>query len=141
MKGYDSHLIFKELSKFNCSVSVIPNRLEKYVSFSLGKNIIFIDSMLFLNSSLDKLASNLNDFKYLSSVFNDEQLESIKKKRIYPYGYMDSFKIFKEDKLPEIDCFLSSLKSCGISEEEYQKACDIWKMFEIKNLGEYVIFV
>ena len=25
LKGYDSHLIFKELSKFNCKVSVIPN--------------------------------------------------------------------------------------------------------------------
>ena len=45
-----SHLIFKELSKFNCSVSVIPNGLEKYMSFSLGKNITFIGSTLFLNS-------------------------------------------------------------------------------------------
>ena len=25
LKGYESHLIFKELSKFNCKVSVIPN--------------------------------------------------------------------------------------------------------------------
>ena len=51
-----SHLIFKELSKFNCNVSVIiPNRLEKYMSFTLNKNIIVIDSMLFMNSSLDKL--------------------------------------------------------------------------------------
>ena len=62
LKGYDSHLIFKKLNKFNCSVSVIPNGLEKYMSFSLGKNIIFIDSMLFMNSSLDKLVKNLNDF-------------------------------------------------------------------------------
>ena len=59
LKGYDSHLIFKNLVKFNCSVSVIPNRLEKYMSFTLGKNIVFINSMLFMNSSLDKLAKNL----------------------------------------------------------------------------------
>ena len=25
LKGYDSHLIFKERSKFNCKISVIPN--------------------------------------------------------------------------------------------------------------------
>ena len=56
------------------------------MSFALGKNIIFIDSMLFMNSSLDKLASNLNDFKYLSSEFSDEckafheQLKLVKKK-------------------------------------------------------------
>ena len=35
------------------------------MSFSLAKNIIFIDSMLSLNSSLDKLVKNLNEFKYL----------------------------------------------------------------------------
>ena len=29
LKGYDSHLIFKELSKFNAKISVIPNGLEK----------------------------------------------------------------------------------------------------------------
>ena len=29
LKGYDSHLIFKELNKFDCRVSVITNRLEK----------------------------------------------------------------------------------------------------------------
>ena len=45
LRGYDSHLISEERSKFNCSVSVIPNGLEKYMSFTLGKNIIFIDSI------------------------------------------------------------------------------------------------
>ena len=39
------------------------------MSFTLNKNIIFIDSVLFMNSSLDKLVKNLNYFKYLSNVF------------------------------------------------------------------------
>ena len=47
LKRYDSHLIFKKLSKFDCSVSVISNGLDKYMSFTLGKNFVFIDSMLF----------------------------------------------------------------------------------------------
>ena len=60
LKGYDSHLIFKELSKFNnLNVSVIPNGLE--MSFTLKKNLIFIDSTLFMNSSLDKLVKNLSN--------------------------------------------------------------------------------
>ena len=54
-KGYGSHIIFKGLSKFNCRVSVIPNGLEKYMSFTLNKNLVFIDSLLFMNSSLDNL--------------------------------------------------------------------------------------
>ena len=82
LKGYDSHLIFKELSKFNCSVSVILNGLEKHMSFTLGKNIVLIHSMLFMNSSLDKLAKNLRYFKYLYSVFSCEKLELVKKKGI-----------------------------------------------------------
>ena len=52
------------------------------MSFSLVKNIIFIDSMLFMNSSLDKLAKNLNDFKNLSSPFSGEQLELVKKRNL-----------------------------------------------------------
>ena len=135
LKGYDSHLIFKELSKFDCKISVIPNGSEKYMSFSLN-NLAFIDRMLFMNSSLDKLVKNLrsNDFKCLSEVFSGEKLELFKKKGIYPYEYFNSFKKFKESKLPDIDYFYSSLKDCGISEKEYQRALDVWKVFEIKKL-------
>ena len=53
LRGCDSHLTFKELSKFNCKVCGIPNGLEKYVNFTLRNNIVFIDSILFMNSSLD----------------------------------------------------------------------------------------
>ena len=72
LRGYDSHLIFKELSKFNCKINVVPNGLEEYMSLTLGNNIIFIDSMLFSNSSLDNLVKNLGseDFKYLSEEFS-----------------------------------------------------------------------
>ena len=102
LKGYDSHLIFKELSKFNVKISVIPNGLEKYMVFIINKNLVFVDSMKFMNSSLDKLVKNLNDkdFKYLSEEFRDEQLKLVKEKRIYPYEYMNSFKRFSEDELP-----------------------------------------
>ena len=112
-----SHLILKELSNFDCRVSVIPNGLEKYMIFTLNGNIVFIDSILFMNSSLDKVAGNLSseDFKYLSEAFSSEKLELVKKKGVYPYEYFDSFKRFKEGKLPDIDCFFSSLKDRGIS--------------------------
>ena len=50
---------------------------------------------------------------------------------------MNSFKRFKEHRLPDIDCFFNSLKDCCISDEEYSRACNVWKAFNIKNLGEY----
>ena len=33
LRGYDSHLIFNELDKFNVKIKVIPNGLEKYMAF------------------------------------------------------------------------------------------------------------
>ena len=47
LKGYNSHLIFSVLHKFNLKISVIPNRLQKYMAFFLNKNLVFIDSMQF----------------------------------------------------------------------------------------------
>ena len=74
LRGYDRNLIFKELSKLDCKISVIPNGLEKCMSFTLNNNIVFIDSLLFMNSSLDKLAKNLRDkdFKYLTEKTSDK---------------------------------------------------------------------
>ena len=67
-------MIFKELSRFNSlKISVIPNGLEKYTAFTINKNLIFIDSMQFMNCSLDKLVKNLSDKdrRYLSEEFSD----------------------------------------------------------------------
>ena len=61
LRGYDSHLIFSEVNKFDVKVSVIPNGLEKYKAFFLSKNLVFTDSMQFLNSRFDKLVKNLSD--------------------------------------------------------------------------------
>ena len=33
LRGYDSHLIFRELNKFDVKIDVIPNGLEKYMAF------------------------------------------------------------------------------------------------------------
>ena len=68
-----------------------------------NKNLVFMDSMQFMNSCLDSLVKNLsdNDFKYLSEDFSDKFLKLVKGKEVYPYEYMDSFKKFSEDKLPD----------------------------------------
>ena len=51
---------------------VIPNGFEKYMVFMINQNFInsikvFIDSMQFMNSSLEKLVTSFagNDFNYL----------------------------------------------------------------------------
>ena len=49
LKVYDSRLIFNELDKFDVKIKVISNRLEKYMAFFLNKNLVFIDSIQFMN--------------------------------------------------------------------------------------------
>ena len=112
LRGYDSHLIFNELDKFDVKIKVIPNGLEKYMAFFLNKNLVFIDSMQFMNSSLDKLVKNLSDedFKYLVEEFGPEYLEILKQKGAYPYEYMNNFERFNEEKLPPRKYVFSSTK-------------------------------
>ena len=73
----------------------------------MGKNLAFIESMHFMNYSLNKLVKNLSDedFKYLAEEFGPKDLELLKQKSAYPYGYMNSFGRFKEKKLPATKCF------------------------------------
>ena len=61
----------KEINNFDVIIDVIPNGLEKYVAFVINRNLVFIDSMQFMNSSLDSLVKNLldEDFKHLSKEF------------------------------------------------------------------------
>ena len=72
------------------------------MAFCLNKNLVFIDSMQFMNSSLAKLVKNLSDedFKYFVEEFGSESLKLLKQKDGYPYEYMDSFERFNEKKLP-----------------------------------------
>ena len=128
LKGYDGHLIMKELNNFDVKIDVIPCGLQKYMVFIINRWLVFINSMQFMNSSLNALVGNLGskDFKCLSEAFrDDEQLTLVKCKGVYPYEWVDSFKKFDWSCLPNKKCFFSSLKSKGISDEEYSRACKV----------------
>ena len=68
LRGHKSYLIIREIGKFNVKVNAIPNGLEKYMVLTISNNLVFIDSMQFMNSSLNASVKNLsdNDFKCLS---------------------------------------------------------------------------
>ena len=121
-------------------INVISNNMEKYLAFMLGNHLTFIDSFQFMSSSLDKLVSNLpNDaFKYTSSeIKSDRKLNLIKRKGVYPYDYMDSFKKFNETELPNKDSFYIILNDEHITEDDYKHAIKVWNTIKLKNMGEY----
>ena len=82
------------------------------MTFFLNQNLVFIDSMQFTNSSLDKLVKNLSNenFKYLVKEFNSKNSELLKQKGAYPYEYMKSLERFEEKEFPNKECFFSSTK-------------------------------
>ena len=67
------------------------------MSIIVNRHITFIDFLQFYNSSLDTLASNLedNDFKHLTSEFGIDNLEILKTQDAYPYEWVDSYEKFK----------------------------------------------
>ena len=120
------------------------------MAFFLGRDLVFIDSMQFMNSSLDKLVKNLVDkgFKYLVEEFGAENLKLLKQKGAYPYEYMNNFKKINEDKLCASKYFYSSKKDKKITEdgkisdghvsiEDYMVCERIWDKFNMKNMGDY----
>ena len=89
------------------------------MAFTINANLVFTDSMQFMNSSPVSLVKKLSDngFKYLYEEFSGKFLKLVKQKGVYPYEYMNSFKKFPEDKLPDRSKFFSSLKDECITEK------------------------
>ena len=154
LKGYDSHFIMQEIGNIaknhiyfderknkyhDVNINVIPYNIEKYLAFMLGYNLVFIDSFQFMSSSLSNLVNNLpiEAFKYTGKEFQGEQLSLMKKKGVYPYDYMDSFKKFEENRLPKKENFFSLMNDEHITDEEYQHAQNVWNKFGLSSMGEY----
>ena len=143
LRGYDSHFIMQEIGNIgkehDLETNCIPNNMEKYMAFMLGKHLIFLDSFQFMASSLERLAANLpkEAYIYTSKVFKGEKFNLMKQKGVYPYDYMDSVERFNDQQLPSKDEFYSILTDEGIRDEQYTHAQNVWDISKLKNMGEY----
>ena len=59
------------------------------------------------------------------------------RKGVYPYEYIDEWDKFNEKVLPGKESFYSNLTLENISEIDYAHANNVFKKFNINNLGEY----
>ncbi|XP_041361970.1 uncharacterized protein LOC121377941 [Gigantopelta aegis] len=116
--------------------------MEKYISFSVG-SLRFIDSLQFLNASLETLVTNLkadgsDKFTQLTKEFSDEQkISLLLRKGVYPYDFMDDESKFNMSQLPAQAEFYNSLTDSDISDEDYEHAHQVWTTFDLKTMGEY----
>ena len=124
LTGYDSHFIMREIARsFAGRVQLIPQTKERYVSFTkriVGSdiNFRFIDSFRFMASSLEKLASYLDELKIVRRKFSqlsDAAFELLTRKGVFPYEYVDSFAKLDEKELPSTEDFYSSLNDSNVS--------------------------
>ncbi|XP_065178129.1 uncharacterized protein LOC135808825 [Sycon ciliatum] len=153
LKGYDSHHLIGAIGKTDVEtvtytdkdgvcksktvgeISVIPNNMEKFISFT-WRQFRFIDSCQFLNASLDRLVKTTPDesFTHTKTLPNHQLLM---RKGVYPYEYMDSFFRFDETQLPAQSKFYSSLSDEGVSDDDYKHAETMWMKFDCQTLGDY----
>ena len=80
LKNYDSYLTMQELGKFSLKINLVPNGLEKYMSFIINNKLSFVDSFPFPSFSLNSLVKKLSkhDFKSLSQEFVNSVLDLVK---------------------------------------------------------------
>ena len=101
--------------------------------------MIFKDSYLFLNKSLEYLTGTIddNDRISLKQEFGEENYKLLTKKGIYPYDYFDEKEKYLETELPKKEKFFNRLNNKNISNDDYKHALKVFKTFECKDLLEY----
>ena len=128
----------QKLRKFNLEKNVIPNRLKKYMSFSLNNKLSFIDCFQFLMSSLGSLVKNLdkNGFRYLNQEIENNVLDLVRQEGFYPYEHIRNYEKFKEQ-LPNREKFCSFLTSKKNSDKDYEHVLKSWNEIDMKTMKEY----
>lgn len=157
LSAYDAHFLLPQLVSelIDGNVTVIANTMENYITIQKTVNnsaysdqirFQFIDSYRFMAESLDKLSSILesnkktilySEFSKTYKQMRPKDFELLERKGILPYEYLDSFEKFNERALPSQATFYNRMLKEDITDDEYKRAHDIWKMFNIKTLGEY----
>ena len=133
------------LSQYLDKISKIDNDISKIDNKSTGNMRSMVSS---LAQSINKVSEINNNISYdeLNKKFSNtyqlcnndrNKFELLLGKGVYPYEYMDSWKRFKEESLPDKESFYSKLNKEGITDEDYAHAQKVWGALNIKNLGEY----
>ncbi|CAB4025284.1 Hypothetical predicted protein [Paramuricea clavata] len=148
LRGYDSHPIILESCEQNIDLTVIATNLQKYLSFSFGRQLVFIDSLQFMSTSLSNLVANLKGdtsdeeialkFPITSKRFQGESLKLMTQKGIFPYDHFTSLETTKETQLPNKDAFFSKLYDTPVSDKDYQRAQTVWSHFQMKTFNDYL---
>ena len=109
---------------------------------SIG-DIIFIDSMNFMNTSLEQLVKTLYDkddkyknFNFMKQEF-PKKYELLCQKGHYPYEWFDNIEKINYKGLPAKPYFYSTLSQKELTHEEYNHALKVYSELKCKSFKDY----
>ncbi|NDD85271.1 hypothetical protein EBZ38_13490 [bacterium] len=149
--GYDGQFVLNALCRGfhrqGWEIDGIATSGEKYktISFSFpmgdGKfTYRFMDSMAFLNSSLDALAANLDDSRkhFTRTAFPAlHRFALMKKKGFLPYDMITSLQSLEAKELPKFENLKPVLGE--VKREHYDNGVNVWNEFRCANMREYLL--
>ena len=87
------------------------------------------------NINKDLIKKLKNTFSFCNADIN--KFVSLLRKRVCPYEYVDNWERFSELSLPSKEDFYSNLNMEDINDSDYRHANNVFKRFELENLGQY----
>ena len=136
-------LSFGKVSEIDNKISQIDKKEQENKSIDNMRSMVSS-----LSQSIDKVSEIDKKISYASLIEkfpNTYQLCNkdlnkfalLLRKGVYPYEYMDSWKRFKEESLPDKESFYSELNKEHITDDDYAYAQKVWITINIKSIGEY----
>ena len=127
-----------DLSEINKKESESGNKFIDNIRSMLTSLSCLLDDLSEINRKIS-LIELIEKFPITYQLCNKDhnKFMLLLRKGIYSYEYMDSWQRFDEESLPDKEYFYSELNNEGITDEEYEHAQKVWKVFKIKNLGMY----
>ena len=103
------------------------------------REIRFLESLKFMASSLESLASYLpsHALKNLAANYEGEKFNLLSRKGVFPYDWCDSLDKLNETILLDKYAFQSKLTDSHTTDEDYEHAQKVWKVFDMKTFREY----
>ena len=143
-KSYDNSYILDSFSKIeNIKIKALGQNQDKFkmIEFRIpGKDysLKIIDSLAFLQGSLDELSKELhNELKIMTKKHYEDEFELVNKKlESFPYNYLKTENLIEN--LPDKKEFYYMLKMFHIDKNDYNKVEKFYKDMKFKNLKEYL---
>lgn len=134
-------LSLKKVAHPSEKIKVIAKSMEKFSAIFWGKICRFQDSYRLLPGSLERLSAQTphTAFSHFENEFPEQSKRQLLMGKLpFCYTFYSSINSFNQTFLPHKMYFDNDLKDTKCLDKDYNRACDVWKQFNIKNCGDFM---